>query len=799
MAEHNARGGDGQRKLEVGYVLFMDVVGYSRLMIEEQQRILEELQKTVRGLEEFQKATEEKRLIRLPTGDGMALVFFGDPEAPLRASVELSRALREHPSVKLRMGIHTGPVYRVEDINANLNVAGGGVNLAQRVMDCGDAGHILVSEDSARFFLQVGEWAERLHNVGITRVKHGVRLHIYSLFVSEVGNPRLPFKIRRERFRRRGLVGTVLAVLLVGLGGLIWQVIKGPPPPSLVYSQLTTNSAKSPLNTAAISPDGRFLAYVDGRGIFVRDIETREDKQLPTPEGATLGSPNWSLAWMPNSSQLLVSGLLDRGEFESISLFHPLIGPSPHVIAKEAWFPSVSSDASMIAYIDTETERTIWGVSPDGGDPKRILDAPDGNTFDSICWSPKGRRLAFLETASSDPRNDFIGTVDVDSPAKRTTVFEGKDLVSGPEEESSGLFWLPDNRMIFVRGNPPGSKGSNLWAIRVDSKSGRAVGAATQITNVANNIYHSDLSATRDGRRLVSLLTKFHCEIRLGHLNLGGRSFTSTEDFISEDSNNWADGWTPDSKFLLFTSDRKGGTLGVFRQSATSHTPEAVAVSTESQSHAVASSDGTTYFYWSWPKEEGEYPEKKTLKQIPAAGGVPVSILRSEAGKSGLSCASAAPICLVSEESKDGLDFARLDVTTGTKSNVVKLNFPVTDGYDWDVSPDGQRLAFAHTNMSDNTVQIVTLADRGTKELSVPGWSEFEHLAWDADGTGVYLAAILPKKSALIRVDMTGKTDVLWETGTGYLGLPVPSPDRKSAAFTVCSAGESNAWTIDHF
>lgn len=207
MGGHRNTESQAQRKLEVGYVLFMDLVGYSRLLIEEQKQTVEELQETVRGLDEFREATEENRLIRLPTGDGMALVFFGDPEAPFRAAVELSRALREHPTLKLRMGIHTGPVYRVEDINANMNVAGGGVNVAQRVMDCGDAGHILVSEDSARFFGQVGNWADRLHDVGKTRVKHGLRLHLYSLFVSEIGNPVLPQKLRRERLQRRAIGG----------------------------------------------------------------------------------------------------------------------------------------------------------------------------------------------------------------------------------------------------------------------------------------------------------------------------------------------------------------------------------------------------------------------------------------------------------------------------------------------------------------------------------------------------------------------------------------------------------------
>ena len=135
--------------LEMAHVLFMDIVAYSTLHMDHQESVLGELQEAVRTTAEFARAQADDQLIRLPTGDGMALVFFHDPEAPVRCALELSRILRDHPDIKLRMGIHSGPVYRIADINANRNVAGGGINIAQRVMDCGDAGHILISNAEA--------------------------------------------------------------------------------------------------------------------------------------------------------------------------------------------------------------------------------------------------------------------------------------------------------------------------------------------------------------------------------------------------------------------------------------------------------------------------------------------------------------------------------------------------------------------------------------------------------------------------------------------------------------------------
>src|SRR5205823_4166902 len=150
----------------------------------------------VRNADEFSRSRERDQLLRLPTGDGMALVFFGDPAAPVRCAIEVSRTLHQHPELRLRMGIHTGPVHRVEDINAAGNVSGGGINTAQRVMDCGDAGHILVSKVVADFLGQLESWSPLLHDLGEAEVKHGVRVHLYNLYGPNAGNPNLPHRLR---------------------------------------------------------------------------------------------------------------------------------------------------------------------------------------------------------------------------------------------------------------------------------------------------------------------------------------------------------------------------------------------------------------------------------------------------------------------------------------------------------------------------------------------------------------------------------------------------------------------------
>jgi len=220
--------------LEMAHVLFMDIVAYSNLPMDEQEQRLRQLQNKVRATAEFIKAQASDQLVRLPTGDGMALVFFADAEAAVRCALELSRALRDPPTVQLRVGIHTGPVYRVADINANRNVAGGGINIAQRIMDCGDAGHILVSATVAEVLSQVSRWRSALHDLGEAEVKHGLRVHLYNLYTDEVGNRELPQKLRtaqttaasaRSQLKRKKLsLGVVVTGVIAALvmGGLIY-------------------------------------------------------------------------------------------------------------------------------------------------------------------------------------------------------------------------------------------------------------------------------------------------------------------------------------------------------------------------------------------------------------------------------------------------------------------------------------------------------------------------------------------------------------------------------------------------
>jgi len=225
-------------QLEIAHLLLIDIVGYSKLLVNEQIEALQELARIVRITECFRNAEEKGKLIRVPTGDGMALLFFRSPEEPVRCALEISQKLTETSTVRLRMGIHSGPVSQVRDVNDTINVAGSGINVAQRVMDCGDAGHILLSKHVADDLVQYRHWQPYLHDLGEYEVKHGLRLNIVNLYKDGLGNPNLPEKLKRRKrwkqdanvivrpVRRRWSFPTILILSALAVA-IAWSIYFG--------------------------------------------------------------------------------------------------------------------------------------------------------------------------------------------------------------------------------------------------------------------------------------------------------------------------------------------------------------------------------------------------------------------------------------------------------------------------------------------------------------------------------------------------------------------------------------------
>ncbi len=208
-------------QLEIAHVLFIDIVGYSKLSVNQQHAAVEELNQIVRASEQFQRAEAANRILKIPTGDGMALVFYRSPEEPAQCAFEISRALKEHPRLQLRMGIHSGPVSGIVDVNERANLTGTGINLAQRVMDCGDAGHILLSKHVADDLGEYEQWRPLLHDLGECESEtRDARVSVVNLYADEVGNPQLPEKfqaLKKHRSRMRWVATTAALLTLAAI------------------------------------------------------------------------------------------------------------------------------------------------------------------------------------------------------------------------------------------------------------------------------------------------------------------------------------------------------------------------------------------------------------------------------------------------------------------------------------------------------------------------------------------------------------------------------------------------------
>jgi adenylate cyclase len=266
--QYVSTGDETDLPLEIAHLLLINVVGYSKLLNNEQIDLLQKLNQIVRATECFRAAEAEAKLIRVPTGDGMALLFFRSPEEPVRCALEIGKALRDQPHIQLRMGIHSGPVNRVTDVNDKTNIAGSGINVAQRVLDCGDAGHILLSAHIAEDLTQYRHWQRYLHDVGECEVKHGRRLHLFNLYKDNLGNPRVPEKLKQRRWKHQWPA--------------IWPVPLPPGPRFLLASALVVSVA----------------ALAAGVSIYLHR-ESKNIAQLTVKSSAAVSVPEKSIAVLP--------------------------------------------------------------------------------------------------------------------------------------------------------------------------------------------------------------------------------------------------------------------------------------------------------------------------------------------------------------------------------------------------------------------------------------------------------------------------------------------------------------------
>jgi eukaryotic-like serine/threonine-protein kinase len=592
---------------------------------------------------------------------------------------------------------------------------------------------------------------------------------------------------RRFRQPRRkmfyGLAGFVVAVSL----GLLWvkRDLFAPPPP-LRERQLTHNPPEDRILGAAISPNGRYLAFSTPKGLHLSAIDGGETHDIPLPEEVRANL--WEVSWFPDNEKLLL--LTDTAHEGHVLWLTSIFGGTPRKVRTHCPAAAVSPEGSSIAFISGHNHE-IWTAGPNGENPVKVL-ANENETYD-LAWSASGKRLAYIKGAR-DGNGGSIETVSLDGGAP-SIVLSDPSLVT---LEVPPLLWLANGRMIYEMNEASGSGSENIWEITVDPKTGKTKGKARKITN-SDGLSYRNLSVTSDLHNLV--LDKGHNrdDVYIGELSGVGTLLDSPKRLTVSDSLNYATAWTSDSRALLISSTRTGRRQ-MFRQSLGRDAAEALIPGPDDQIVGEPSPDGKWIIYLTSPHSGGSQPSSWRLMRLPASGGTPEQVLEIKQDPIiNFDCPfNPARACLLSRWEQGQLIFYSLDPVQGQgkQASATKMGHP--NDLNWSVSADGSRIAITSSDQLKEQVRILDLGDGTEHNLQLPqGWYIWS-LSWARDGKALFAAA-QSTNYMIVRIDADGESRVLLDKGREHwLYAPISSPDGHHLTFTQ-QTFENNVWLLENF
>jgi eukaryotic-like serine/threonine-protein kinase len=590
------------------------------------------------------------------------------------------------------------------------------------------------------------------------------------------------------RHRRRLIYGSALAVVFLALG-LAFRWFKGQQiPNALSERQLTHNPSENRLLGIAISPDGKYIAYADTKGLHLSVIETGEIHDIALP--AELGTQLWNVTWFPDGEKLILTAQSDA-EGSTIWLTS-IFGGVPRKLKSDDTWPGAapSPEGSSIAFIAGHGHE-IWVMGANGENPKKILTS-ETERYWAVAWSPAGQRLAYVKPAASGTGGGSIETVSLNGGPPSTVI---SDPVLSTHDIGA-LLWVRDGRMIFSMDEASGNDFNNLWEIMTDPQTGRPTGEKTKITHW-NGIFAGLPSVSRDGRRLVVVKVHRRVDVYVADFKDGSTHLDSPTRLTVSESFDYPSAWARDSKAVLFWSDRTGRNQ-IFRQQLERDTAEPLIQGPDDEVDPKLSVDGAWVLYASSVHGGGD--SRRRLMRFPASGGSPEQILGipSDAAYD-FDCPSLPPSsCVLSRWEKGELIFDALDPVRGQGKELarIKLGFP-TDLV-WKVSPDGSRIAVSSQDQLSEQVRILDLWKGTERNLQLPhGWY-IGVLSWAADGNALFASA-QSTDSLIVRIELDGKPRVLLNRGRNqWLSSPCPSPDGRRLAFSQ-QVFENNASLVENF
>jgi eukaryotic-like serine/threonine-protein kinase len=595
------------------------------------------------------------------------------------------------------------------------------------------------------------------------------------------------------------LVPAALALTAVLVAALLLH--KPPAVRELKQQQLTANSRENAVANGTISPDGKYLAYWDVKGIHLRQIATGEDRTIPDPKALEGSGAEWRIGpWFPDGTRFLANASLEQHtSIWVVSAF----GGSPRKIHDEgsAWSisPNESPNESKIVFT-TNTgslgDREVWLMGPNGEQPEKLFTMDDGNAVMAVKWSPDGQRLAYLKlrlVQSPQVEDKFEITIE-------TSDLNGRDRIpvySSPTVED--FYWLMPSRIIFSRSDSePNGKSDNLWEVPVDLRTGRPAGPPHLFTSWA--AFHIDnITATADGKQLAFHRWSAQSAVYLGQLEKGSTQLTTPHRITFTEAEDWPVAWTTDNKAVIFLSDRKGH-WGVFKQALDQDSAEVIvtgAKGAEADSPRV-SPDGRWLLYQEIAEKTDRLWPMARLMRVSLNGGPPEFVFSARFYNSHRCTPAQANLCVFAEQAPDGkvLAFGILDPMKGRGRELAKFETDPLGYYHWDLSPDGKRIAILRAG--DNQIHLLTLSSGELRVIPIKGWTGFNSLDWSPDGKGFFIGNLSGGSASLLYVDQAANVHPLWhqKSTTGTWG--VPSPDGRNLAI-LGQEFNANIWTLENF
>ncbi len=586
-------------------------------------------------------------------------------------------------------------------------------------------------------------------------------------------------------------LGGSLALIVAG-AGIAWVLThrRAPQPlTELTQTRLTFNSGENSVETDALSPDGKYLAYTNPDGIHVRLLSTGEERLIPKPPGDASAAV-WSFdSWFPDGTQMLFDMVGPGTQYSMWSV--SVLGQAPRELRGGAGGWGVSPDGTRIAFSPGFPNhfREVWVMGSQGETPQKVLTAGEKDVLEDVHWSPDGKRLAYTTkpSAAMDWFNTAIETSDL-TGADRTTI------VSFVSSWMDDFCWLSDGRIVYSRADRPSVFNVNLWQVAVDDRSGRPASEPKRFTQWAGSLI-GGLSASADGKRLVFLRRAYQSQVYLAELPTEGKKMSAPRQLTNDEQSHRATAWTGNSQAVLFSS---GG--GIFKQGITQETAEPVVSDPQGPWVPHLSADGAWVLYMM-----GDPNRVSRLMRVPAGGGAPQMVMETRPWWD-FNCASApSSLCVILEVTPDEkhLTVTAFDPVKG-RGKVLRTidKDPSANIYVAAVSPDGSTLALSRDRETEMHIRLLSLSGGPDREIAVKGWQPifWNGLYWAPDGKGLYCG--VPSRNqggTILYVDLNGNSRVVWQfKGIGGPVWGVPSPNGRYLAMENHPIN-SNVWMLEGF